>query len=64
MENRIKALRKQRGLTLVQLGEQISWDPTAVSKWELGKRQPNIQALFQLADYFGVTVEYLYCHLH
>lgn len=62
MENRIKTLRKQRGLTLVQLGKQINWDPTAVSKWELGKRQPNMQALFQLADYFGVTVEYLYYH--
>ncbi|GAX04577.1 transcriptional regulator [Secundilactobacillus pentosiphilus] len=62
MENRIKTLRKQKGLTQSQLSERIGFDSSVAGKWELGKTEPNLQTLFQLADFFGVTVEYLYCH--
>lgn len=62
MENRIKLLRKQRGLTQKQLAAVVLRDPRTVSKWERSEMYPNISDLFKLADFFEVSVEYLYCH--
>lgn len=62
MNNRIKTLRKQKGLTQAQLAEQLGFNRTEAGKWELGIYEPNLQTLFKLADLFEVTVEYLYCH--
>ena len=62
MNNRIKKLRKQHGLTQEQLAKRLGFNRTQAGKWKLGINEPNLQTLFRLADMFGVTVEYLYCH--
>lgn len=69
--NRIKELRLQHGLTLKQLGNQLSKNnfsvsPDALAKYERGDRNPKIETLRQLADFYGVSVPYLqgrYDHL-
>ena len=45
MTNRIRELRKQRGLT--------------ISQYENGRRQPDTETLLRLGEYFGVTVGYI-----
>lgn len=55
----IKALRKERGLTQTELAEVVGFTHVAVVKWENGQREPDFSTLIKLADYFGVSVDYL-----
>ena len=58
-KERIKMLRKQKDLTQEQLAEYMTVSPQAVSRWETGATCPDIYALPQLADLFGITVDEL-----
>lgn len=57
--NRLKTLRKEKGLTMVQLGEIIDAPQSAISQWESGINRPNINRLKKLANLYGITVEEL-----
>ena len=55
--NSIKKLRQERHLSQEQLAEQLHVTRQAVSNWENGKTQPDIDTLTQLASVFDVSVE-------
>ena len=55
----LKKLRSQKGLTQEALAEEMGVSVQAVSKWENGLSCPDIAALPGLAEFFGVTVDYL-----
>ena len=57
--NTIKALRKEHGLTQTELGKVVGFTHVAVVKWENGQREPDFSTLMKLADYFGVSTDYL-----
>lgn len=57
--NRLKELRKQKGLTLVELGKEVNLANNTLSQYERSVREPNISMLIKLADYFNVSVDYL-----
>ncbi|MBE6959942.1 MAG: helix-turn-helix transcriptional regulator [Ruminococcaceae bacterium] len=59
MENRIRALRKQRGITMKQLGEVVDLAESTISQYETGKREPDNETLLRISEFFGVTVGYL-----
>lgn len=52
-------LRKQAGMTQLDLAEKLNYSDKAVSKWERGDSVPDIAVLKEIADLFGVTVDYL-----
>lgn len=52
-------LRKAKGLTQIQLADKFGYSDKAVSKWEHGEAVPDIETLAKLADYYGVTLDYL-----
>jgi transcriptional regulator with XRE-family HTH domain len=56
----IKALRKMKKVTQVQLGEVLHVSPQAVCKWEQELNDPEINLLPAIAGYFGVTIDYLF----
>ena len=58
---RLRELRKQRGLSMRELGRELGLSESAVSLYESGRRRPNHDLLCRLADYFGVSVDYLLC---
>lgn len=58
MEN-LRKTRKERNLTMKEVGIAIGVGESTISQYETGKRQPDQQTLLKLADYFGVTVDYL-----
>ncbi len=58
----MKALRKGRGLTQEQLAEALGISCQAVSKWETGLSFPDVSLLPIMADYFGVSIDYLLGH--
>lgn len=55
----LQKLRKQRGVTQEQLATHLGVSPQAVSKWENGS-YPDGDLLPRLADYFEVSIDYLY----
>ena len=57
--SRIKYLRTRKGMTQEELGKIIGVSKVSVSGYENNTRQPDNQALVKIADYFGVTTDYL-----
>ena len=56
---RLKELRKSRGLTQEQLAAIIGVERSSVGKYESRPIIPSSEILNKLADYFGVSVDYL-----
>ena len=59
MTNRIRELRKAKGLTMKQLGEVVDLAESTISQYETGRRQPDNETLLRLGEYFDVTVGYI-----
>lgn len=57
--NRLKQLRKEKGLTQQELSEAIAAPARTIQRWENGENQIKENRASQLADYFGVSVGYL-----
>jgi transcriptional regulator with XRE-family HTH domain len=55
----IVRLRHRSGMTQIGLAEKLNYSDKAVSKWERGESIPDISVLKNIADLFGVTVDYL-----
>ena len=55
----IAELRKQHGMTQLELAEKMGVTDKAVSKWERDLSCPDINSLPNLAEIFGVSVEEL-----
>lgn len=56
---RIRELRKRKKLTQKDLGDIIGAAESTVSLYETGRRTPDLDTLSRLADFFGVSVDYL-----
>lgn len=56
---RLRELRSEAGLTQVQLSDRLALDRTTVSGYESGKSTPDVYILLQIADIFGVSVDFL-----
>ena len=57
--NRIKQLRKNRGLTQLQMQLKTGIDQSELSKMERGERHPTLEQAIQLSQFFETNVEYL-----
>ncbi len=51
-------LRKEHKWTQAELAEKINYSDKSVSKWERGEGLPDVKVLQQMADLFGVTLDY------
>ena len=58
-QNVLKKLMKEHGLTLDELGRQMGLKRQTISSYCLGNSRPNYERLLKLADFFGVTTDYL-----
>ena len=56
---RLKELRKSRKMTQQRLAIELNMNQNTLSRYETGERQADYQTLILLADYFGVSVDYL-----
>ncbi len=56
---KIKELRKEKGITQLKLAMELHMAQNTVSRYESGEREPGIAELVRLADYFGVSIDYL-----
>lgn len=59
---RLKELRKSRRLGQKEVADALSCSVTVYSRYETGTREPPIEALIRLADFYGVTLDELVGH--
>ena len=59
MWERIDALIKERGLNISRLARETGINRFSVQQWKRGDFKPSLDALTVLADYFGVTLDWL-----
>ena len=55
----LKFLREQKNLSINKLAELLCMSKSTYASYEYGAREPNCDMLCKLADYFGVTTDYL-----
>ncbi|MBR5524932.1 MAG: helix-turn-helix transcriptional regulator [Clostridia bacterium] len=55
----IGQLRREAGMTQLELAETLNYSDKAVSKWERGESVPDVGTLKAIADIFSVSVDYL-----
>ncbi len=58
-KNRIRDLRKQSRLSQQALADQIGVFRNTISNWETGYSQISLENAKKVAEYFGVTIDYL-----
>lgn len=56
---RLLALRMEKGIGQIQLAKELDVGKSIISCWELGKSEPTLSKLVAIAQYFGVTIDYL-----
>lgn len=59
LKSTIKRLRNEAGISQKQMASVVNLSQQAVAKWESGVAEPDTRALRVLADYFGVSVDYI-----
>ena len=56
---RVKELRQEKNLSQTQFGKIIGYSQSGIARWEQAERQPDINMLIKIAEYFNVSVDYL-----
>ena len=58
---KLKELRLEAGLTQKQLADKLgnNIDQSSIARWEQGTRMPLFDAVIIIANYFGVSIDYL-----
>ena len=59
MQNRLKELRITKGKTQLQVQMDTGVEQALLSKFENGVRIPPTDTLMLLADYYGVSMDYI-----
>lgn len=60
MGQRLSALREAKGVNQIDVAETTGLGRTFLSMLEQGKKQGSIASLAALADYYQVSIDYLY----
>lgn len=55
----LRQRRKERGLTMKQLGEFVGVSEAAISNYENGRRQADFETLLKIGDALDCSVDYL-----
>ena len=56
---RLKVLRKQKHMSQLSLAMKLNTTQMSISRYETGKREPNLKTLILIADFFDVSIDYL-----
>ena len=56
---RLKELRKEKNIGQIELAKQLGVGKSIISLWEKDECEPTLSKLIALAEFFGVTIDYL-----
>ena len=55
----LKQIRKERRLTQLKVAMDLNISREALSHYENGKREPSIEMLVKMSEYFNVSIDFL-----
>lgn len=58
--SKLKQARKNTGFTQREVAKEIKIPYSTIANWELGRTQPDIESIGILADFYGVSVDWLF----
>ena len=56
---RLREIRKMRGISQLKMAMDLNMNQNTVSRYETGEREPGINELIKICDYFDISVDYL-----
>lgn len=56
----LKALREQHNLSQLAMGLEVGVSASSIQQYEAGTNSPSVKVLAKMADYFGVSMDYMY----
>lgn len=56
---RLREIRKSKGISQLKMAMDLHTNQNTISRYETGEREPGINELIKIADYFNVSVDYL-----
>lgn len=56
---RLKELRAKKGISQLKLALDLNTNQNTISRYETGEREADYTTLIAIADYFGVSLDYL-----
>ena len=59
--NRLSQLRQEKGLNMREAARRLNMPYTTYVNYEKGTREPNSETLIALAEFYGVSIDYLLC---
>ena len=60
MQNEVRRLREDRGLSQAALGGALGVSRQTVNSLETGRYDPSLPLAFAIARYFGLTIEEIF----
>lgn len=60
ISHNIVSLRKQQGMTQLDLAQKVNYSDKAVSRWEKGEVMPDVETLQSISEAFNVPLAYLF----
>lgn len=57
--SKLKKARKDTGFTQIEIEKELNIPRSTLANWEIGRTQPDIESLGILADFYGVSVDWL-----
>ena len=55
----LKKIRKEKGISQLKLAMELNMSQNTISRYETGEREPGINELIRIADYFNISIDYL-----
>ncbi len=56
---RLFDLIHERGWSIAEFSNQVRIPRTTINSWLLKLKSPRIDSLYEISDFFGVTIDYL-----
>ncbi len=56
---RLKEIRKSKGISQLKLAIDLNMSQNTISRYETGEREPGINELIKICDYFDISIDYL-----
>ena len=55
----LKKLRETKGITQTELAKELGVVRSTICQYEKGNREPDMETLIKIADYFGVSIDFI-----
>ncbi len=56
---RLKEIRKSKGISQLKMAIDLNTSQNTISRYETGVREPGINELKKIDDYFNISIDYL-----